>query len=250
MYIDIKSDRQIEKIRQACKIVALGIDKIRDIAKAGVTTLELDRCIAEFILKKGARSAFKERKGFPSNICTSINEEVVHGIPTNNRTLRDGDILSVDVGVELDGYFGDAAITIGIGNISKLAKKLIKVTKEALEIGIEKAEANNRLYDISFAIQNTVESEGFSVVRQFVGHGIGLKLHEPPQIPNFGKASRGPILRSGMVLALEPMVTAGNWEVKILKNKWTAVTTDKSLSCHFEHTVCIGKNGPEVLTIL
>jgi methionyl aminopeptidase len=197
--------------------------------------------------KYNVKSAFKGYKGFPASVCTSVNEEIVHGIPSS-RPLLEGDILSLDMGINYEGYFSDVAVTVAIGAVDSRRKKLIEVTKEALSVGIKQARRNNRLTDISHAIQNFVERNGFSVVRQFVGHGIGKSLHEEPEIPNFGMPHRGPTLQDGMILAIEPMVNMGTWESEITENGWTAVTRDGLPSAHFEHTVAITADGPEILT--
>jgi methionyl aminopeptidase len=229
--------------------VAEVLEGIRTHVSSGVTTRELDKFAESFILSKGAKPAFKGYRGYPSTICASVNEQVVHGIPSSVK-LKKGDIISIDIGVYYNGFYGDAALTLPVGDISSKAKKLLAVTEESLQVGIENAVTGNRLSDISFAIQNNVEPEGFSVVRNFVGHGIGRKLHEEPQIPNFGKPGQGPELMPGMTLAIEPMVNEGGWEISILNDGWTAVTKDQSLSAHFEHTVAITKNGHDVLTKL
>lgn len=225
------------------------LEGIRKHISSGVKTRELDEFAESFILSKGAKPAFKGYRGYPSSICASVNEQVVHGIPSSVK-LKKGDIISIDIGVYYNGFYGDAALTLPVGDISSKAKKLLAVTEESLQVGIESAVTGNRLSDISFAIQNNVEPEGFSVVRNFVGHGIGRKLHEEPQIPNFGKPGQGPKLMPGMTLAIEPMVNEGGWEISILNDGWTAVTKDQSLSAHFEHTVAITKNGHDVLTKL
>jgi methionyl aminopeptidase len=231
----------------SCQIVAEVLDGIKKSVAPGVTTKELDDYVESFILSKSAKPAFKGYRGYPSSVCTSINEEVVHGIPSS-RKLIDGDIISLDIGVYFKGFYGDAAVTLPIGNISAEAKKLISITQQSLQAGIEKAIDGNRLNDISSAVQQCVESEGFSVVRNFVGHGIGRELHEEPQVPNFGRAGEGPRLIEGMTLAIEPMVNAGGWEVSVLDDGWTAVTRDRSLSAHFEHTIAITKKGYNILT--
>ncbi len=225
------------------------LEGIRKRISSGVKTRELDKFAESFIRSKGAKPAFKGYRGYPSTICASVNEQVVHGIPSSVK-LKEGDIISIDIGVYYNGFYGDAALTLPVGDISSKAKKLLAVTEESLQVGIENAVTGNRLSDISFAIQNNVEPEGFSVVRNFVGHGIGRKLHEEPQIPNFGKPGQGPELMPGMTLAIEPMVNEGGWEISILNDGWTAVTKDQSLSAHFEHTVAITKNGHDVLTKL
>lgn len=231
----------------AGRIVAEVLEETRNIVAPDVTTLELDKFVESYIKSKGASPAFKGYRGFPASICTSVNEQVVHGIPSSER-LREGDIISLDTGVYYNGFYGDAALTLTVGEVSKVAKKLLSVTEKSLYLGIKKAVAGNRLFDISSAIQNQIESEGFSVVRSFVGHGIGRELHEDPQLPNFGRQGDGPTLKEGMTLAIEPMVNAGTWDVEILDDGWTAVTKDRNLSAHFEHTVAITSNGPVILT--
>jgi len=214
----------------------------------GVTTRELDQITEDVILARGALPAFKGYRGYPASLCASINEQVVHGIP-NQRRLEQGDIVSLDVGASLNGYFGDAAITLPVGTVDPEAEHLLKVTEQALTLGIEQARKGNRLFDISFAVQSWVESHGFSVVRDFVGHGIGKSLHEEPQIPNFGAPHQGPRLEEGMVFALEPMVNEGTYEVKILSDGWTVVTADRKRSAHFEHTIAVTDSDPEILTL-
>ncbi|GBD95263.1 MAG TPA: type I methionyl aminopeptidase [Nitrospirae bacterium] len=245
--IVLKSDDEIKRMAESCRIVAEVLEGIKRNIAPGVATKELDEFAESFILSKGAQPAFKGYRGYPASVCTSINEQVVHGIPSSAK-LRNGDIISLDIGVCYKGFYGDAAVTVPVGSVDNQAMKLLSVTEKALETGLEKSVAGNRLSDVSFAIQEYVESEGFSVVRNFVGHGIGRELHEEPQVPNFGKPGEGPRLLPGMTLAIEPMVNAGNWEVVILNDGWTAVTKDKSLSAHFEHTVAITKNGLEILT--
>lgn len=245
----LKSQDEIKRMADSCRIVAEVLEGVSKNVEPGVTTKELDEYVESFILSKSAKPAFKGYRGYPASVCTSVNEEVVHGIPSS-RKLKDGDIISLDIGVYFRGFYGDAAITLPIGNISAEAKKLISVTEKSLQAGIEKAKIGNRLLDISSAVQQCVEAEGFSVVRNFVGHGIGRDLHEEPQVPNFGKAGEGPRLLEGMTLAIEPMVNAGGWEVSVLDDGWTAVTVDRSMSAHFEHTVAITKNGYNVLTKL
>lgn len=234
-------------MRRAGKIVAGALDLVGRSVRPKLRTIELDRVIENFILKNGCRPAFKGYQGFPASICSSINEEVVHGIP-GKRSLKPGDIISIDIGLELDGYYADAAATFPVGEISGEAVDLIEITKKALNKGIGMATAGNNLSDISHIIQATAESAGYSVVRDYVGHGIGREMHEEPQVPNFGLPGRGPELKEGMVLALEPMVNAGDYEVKVLADDWTVVTADGSLSAHFEHTVAITTDGPEILT--
>ncbi|MEK7306397.1 MAG: type I methionyl aminopeptidase [Nitrospirota bacterium] len=246
--IILKSDREIEKISVACRVVVGALKELKKEIKAGITTEELDRIAEEYILSKGAKPAFKGYRGYPATLCTSINEEVVHGIPSKRR-LAEGDIISLDLGAIYDGYYGDAALTIGVGKISREAERLVKVTEESLYRGIEEAQPGKRLGDISWAIQSHVESAGFSVVFDFVGHGIGKNLHEEPQVPNFGVSGQGPRLKEGMVLAIEPMVNMGGAATRILDDNWTAVTKDGSLSAHSEHTVAITGKGPMILTI-
>lgn len=246
--IEIKNEAEIALIREASRIVRDVLQEIKEIARPGIATEELDKKAEQMIEAANARPAFKGYRGFPGSICTSINEQVVHGIP-GKRKLVSGDILSVDAGVEKNGFFGDAAITIEIGDsVPEAAKKLIRITEESLWVGIEKAVKGNRLFDISYAIQKYVEDRGYSIVRDFVGHGIGKKMHEDPEIPNFGKPGTGPRLKNGMVMAIEPMVNEGKCEIEILTDRWTAVTRDKKLSAHFEHTVAVTDNGPIVLT--
>ncbi len=245
--INIKSNEEIEKMRTANQIVAKSLGKLSEMASENTTTDELDRAAEEMILKEGARPSFKGYRGFPNALCVSINEVVVHGIP-GKKKLKNGDIVSLDLGAEYEGYYGDAAITCSVGEVSDEAKRLMKVTREALFKGIENAKAGNHLSDISNAIQKMAESAGFSVVTDFVGHGIGTSPHEDPQIPNYGPKGQGPILKKGMVLAIEPMVNAGSWQVNVLDDKWTVVTEDGRLSAHFEHSVAITDNGPDILS--
>jgi methionyl aminopeptidase len=247
--IILKSEDEIKKMAESCRIVAEVLEGIKKNIHSGVSTKEINEFAESHIISSGAKPAFKGYRGYPASVCTSINEQVVHGIPSSQK-LKDGDIISLDIGVFFKGFYGDAAITLPVGSVSNQARKLIMVTERALEAGMERAVAGNRLSDISAAVQECVEAEGFSIVRSFVGHGIGRELHEEPQIPNFGKPGEGPELRPGMTLAIEPMVNAGGWEVKILNDGWTAVTKDRSLSAHFEHTVAITKNGCNILTKL
>lgn len=246
--IILRSGEEISEIRSAGKIAALTLEKLKKYAKAGTTTKELEEIACDEILKQGGQAAFKNYKGYPANICTSLNEVVVHGIPSD-RSLKEGDILSIDVGVKVKNFYADAAVTIAIGEANDTAKTLMKVTEDALYRGIENARPGKRLSDISSSIQVFVESNGFSVVRAFVGHGIGEKIHEDPEIPNFGAPNKGPRLEAGMILAIEPMVNAGTFEVEILDDGWTAVTKDRSLSAHFEHTIAIREKDPEILTV-
>jgi methionyl aminopeptidase len=243
----LKSAQEIEKISQASRIVAMTLVYIKDWVKPGITTQELDRLAEEFILKQGARPAFKGYRNFPCTLCTSVNDEVVHGIPAKRR-LKEGDIVGIDAGAVVEGYFGDAAITFPVGKITPDAQRLLEVTEEALHRGIAQASPGNRLTDISHAIQVHAEGAGFSVVTDFVGHGIGRNLHEDPQIPNFGPPGQGPRLKEGMVLAIEPMVNMGKSDVRILDDHWTVVTMDGTLSAHFEHTIAVTAEGPVILT--
>jgi len=247
--IIIKSPREVEQLKRSNAIVAEVFEKLKGMIASGITTKELDQVAEEYILSKGGRPAFKGYRGFPATLCISINEEVVHGIP-GQRRLKEGDIVSIDVGVNFAGYFGDSAITLPVGEVDPESKRLLEVTEMALTIGIEKAKIGNRLFDISYAIQRWVESRGFSVVRDFVGHGIGKDLHEEPQIPNFGSPHQGPRLEKGMVFALEPMVNEGTNEVRVLSDGWTVVTADGKRSAHFEHTISIADDGAEILSIL
>ena len=247
--IVLKSPREIERMRSAGKIVAEVLALLADKVKPGITTLELEDLAVIETQKHKAKPAFKGYSGYPYALCCSPNDRVIHGMP-NSKPLAEGDLLSIDFGVLYDDYYGDAAITIPVGNISNNAKSLLKATEESLYAGIEKAIAGNRLQDISSAVQSLVEGRGYSVVRDFVGHGIGRKLHEEPQVPNYGLPGRGVQLKAGMVLAIEPMVNVGTFDVKVLDDGWTAVTADGSLSAHFEHTVAITDHGPEILTRL
>jgi methionyl aminopeptidase len=247
--IILKSEDEIKRMAESCRIVAEVLEGIKKIVKPGITTKELDGFSESYIHSKRAVPAFKGYRGYPASMCTSVNEQVVHGIPSSIK-LKEGDVISLDMGVYFKGFYGDAAVTLPVGKIDGNAERLLAVTEQALEAGVAKTVAGNRLSDISSIIQNRVESEGFSVVRNFVGHGIGRELHEEPQIPNFGKPGEGPELREGMTLAIEPMVNAGSWEVDILNDGWTAVTKDGSLSAHFEHTVAVTKNGQSILTKL
>ena len=245
--IIIKSTREIAHLKRSNAIVAEVFQVLRKAIAPGITTKELDQMVERIILSRGALPAFKGYRGFPASLCASINEEVVHGIP-GQRKLREGDLVSLDVGVNLNGYFGDAAITLPVGEVDEEAKRLIEVTERALYVGIEKAKVGNRLSDISYAIQAWVENHEFSVVRDFVGHGIGRDLHEEPQIPNFGSPHQGPRLEKGMVFALEPMVNEGTYEVKILSDGWTVVTADGKRSAHFEHTIAVTDGGAKILS--
>ena len=246
--IELKSSRELDLMRRAGHILADVVDVVRASVRPGVSTLELDEAVEAFIRGRGATPAFKGYRGFPATVCVSINEEVVHGIPSAHRRLKEGDIVGLDLGCIVEGYYADRAFTLAVGDIPPKVQALLDVTQRSLELAIEQCRAGRRLSDISHAVQRHVEGEGFAIVRAFVGHGIGRALHEDPQVPNFGEPGRGPALRPGMVLAIEPMVTMGSWEVRILDDGWTAVTSDGSLAAHFEHTVAITENGPEVLT--
>ncbi|AKL98692.1 type I methionyl aminopeptidase [Endomicrobium proavitum] len=250
--IELKNAAEIEKMRVAGRVVGEILEKLTDIIKPGVTTKDIDEFSEKYIRSLKMVPAFLGVKGmsspFPASACVSINDEVVHGIPNASRVLKSGDIVSVDMGVIYQGYYGDAAKTYAVGSISDTASKLLKITELSLQKGIEKALSGNRLGDVSHAVQKTVEAAGFSVVRDFVGHGIGRSLHEEPAIPNFGKPDTGVKLACGMVLAIEPMVNVGGYEVSMLEDDWTVVTRDGSLSAHFEHTVVITENGNEILT--
>lgn len=244
-----KTNDQLNLMRLSGKIVAETLLLIEEKVRPGITTAELDRIAEEFIIKSGAKPSFKGLYGFPASLCISVNEQVVHGIP-GGYVLKDGDIISVDCGALLNGYHGDAARTFGVGAISPEASKLIEVTRDSFFKGIEYAKVGNRLSDISHAIQNYVEASGFSVVKDFVGHGIGRQLHEEPNIPNYGLPNKGPKLDVGMTLAIEPIVNIGKSSVMTLKDKWTSVTRDGSLSAHYENTIVILPDGPEILTLI
>lgn len=250
--IYLKNKEEIQKMRSAAQVVVEALGKMRENVVPGVTTWDLDRMAEDLAVSKGAKPAFKGYSSYPASVCFAVNSEVVHGIPSKKNVLKEGDIVGLDFGVVLDGFYGDSAITVPVGSISPEAEKLLRVTEESLIRGIREARPGNRLYDISAAIQEYVEGEGFSIVRSFVGHGIGKKLHEDPQVPNFvpenGNNGRGMKLKPGMVMAIEPMVNVGRPDVKILKDGWTAVTVDGTLSAHFEHTVAVTEDGPLVLT--
>ena len=245
--IPIKSPREIELMRAACAAAADVLEAVAVLAQPGRTTKELDEAAGELIAKKGGKSPFLGYRGYPGNICVSVNEEVVHGIP-GKRKLQYGDIVSLDVGVVLNGYVGDNATTVAVGLVAPRTQELLRVTQQALAAGIAQAKDGNRVGDISHAVQSTVEAKGFAAVREFVGHGVGRKMHEEPQIPNFGEAGKGPKLKAGMTLAIEPMINAGTFEVQMLGDGWTVVSADGAPSAHFEHTVLVTDGDAEILT--
>lgn len=245
--ISLKSEKDLQMLKRSGQILSAVMRKVQKSVRAGMTTQDIDLLSEELILKEKALPAFKKYKGFPATACVSVNEEIVHGIPSP-RVILEGDIVSVDLGVNYQGYFSDMALTLPVGKVDEDKRKLIEVTRKALDIGIKQACPGNYLSDISHSIQSFVEGYGFSVVRQFVGHGIGKALHEEPEIPNFGEAHLGPLLKSGMVLAIEPMVNIGSWECFIADNGWTALTKDGLASAHFEHTVAVTDKGPVILT--
>jgi methionyl aminopeptidase len=247
--IVLKSPREIEILRKANLIVFEVLELLESMAKPGVTTEDMDRAAAELTRKRGGKPAFKGYLGYPKNLCASVNDEVVHGIPSRRRVLEDGDIIGVDYGVIYDGFVGDAARTIAIGEPSERASRLMRVTQESLFKGIEAAREGNRVCDIGKAVQDHVESNGYSVVRDFVGHGVGRKLHEEPQVPNYYNPANSHVLRTGMVIAIEPMVNEGTHEVEILDDEWTVVTRDRGLSAHFEHSIAVTPDGPYILSL-
>ncbi len=244
-----RSGSEIERLRAANQFVARVLADLEAAVAPGVTTAELDRLAERLVREGGAEPAFKGYRGYPATLCVSVNDEVVHGIPSSARTLRPGDIVSLDIGAKLDGYFGDSAVTVAVGDVPESTRELLRVTREALARGIAQVRVGGRLSDIGHAVQNWVEQHGFSVVREFVGHGIGEKLHEEPQVPNYGQPGRGPKLAEGMVLAIEPMVAMGRPDVRVLSDGWTAVTKDGSLAAHFEHTVAVTAAGPRILSL-
>jgi methionyl aminopeptidase len=246
--IELKSAREIGLMRRGGHLLADVVARLRETVKPGLSTLEIDEDVEAFIRSRGALPAFKGYRGFPATVCISINEEVVHGIPSAHRRIKEGDIVGLDLGCIVEGYYADCAFTLAIGDVPPKVQQLLDVTRDSLDVAIAECRAGRRLSDVSHAVQAHVERHGFSVVRAFVGHGIGRALHEDPQIPNFGDPGRGPQLRPGMVLAIEPMVTMGSWEVKVLDDGWTAVTRDGSLAAHFEHTIAVTDDEPEVLT--
>lgn len=247
--IRLKAASEIALMREAGRVVARVLRELEQLIAPGITTGELNKRAEKLIRRSGGEPAFLGYHNFPASICASINEEVVHGIP-GLRRLKEGDIVSIDVGVRLKGYYGDAAATFAVGEIDPAARRLLEVTRQSLYAGIGVVRDGARLSDVSHAVQTCAEAHGFAVVRQFVGHGIGTEMHEEPSVPNFGKPGRGPLLQPGIVLAIEPMVNAGGWEVDVLEDRWTVVTRDGSLSAHFEHTVALGEDGPEILTVL
>ncbi|MEE8302287.1 MAG: type I methionyl aminopeptidase [Candidatus Tectomicrobia bacterium] len=248
--ITYRSPKEIEKIRASAQLVAAAVEHLAPMIRPGITTADLDRAAEAFIRRHGGIPAFKGYRGFPATLCTSINAEVVHGIPSKQRRLQAGDIIGVDCGAIVDGYYGDHAITFAVGEILVEVQHLLKTTEEALSAGVIQAKVGNRLSDISHAIQVYAEKHGYGVVKSFVGHGIGTALHEEPQVPNFGPPGRGPRLREGMVLALEPMLNMGTYDVHILDDNWTVVTADGKLSAHFEHTVAVAEDGGIILSRL
>ena len=249
MAIVCKSTAEIEKMRRSGRLVREVLNALKAAVKPGVSTMDLERIAGKMIQDAGAKPAFKGYHDYPCVLCTSINQEIVHGIPSEKRKLKDGDIVSIDCGVILEGYYGDAAITVAVGaEIAPDLRKLLEVTEASLYCGIEQARVGNNIGDVGAAVQECVEANGFSVVREFVGHGIGTRLHEEPQVPNFGSRGQGPKLREGMVLAIEPMVNTGGPGVRVLEDKWTAVTEDGGFSAHFEHCVAVTKDGPIILT--
>lgn len=246
--VTVKTGQEISLMREANQIVAGVLDMLQGRVRAGLSTDRLDRWAREYCHDHGGVPAFKGYRGFPGNLCVSINEEVVHGIPSRKRVLRDGDIVSIDFGVKYKGFYGDAAITIPVGDINSEKQRLLRITQESLRLAIEQVVVGNRINDVSRAIQDYVEAKGYSVVRQFVGHGIGTSLHEPPEVPNFVQKASSPRILEGMVIAIEPMVNLGTHKVKILKDRWTVITADRQPSAHFEHSVAATKDGPVVLS--
>jgi methionyl aminopeptidase len=245
--ITIKSPQELEAMRHAGGVVAAVIKLLRQSVEPGITTRELDHLANKEILSHGAKATFKGYRGFPAAICTSVNEEIVHGIP-GKRVLKEGDIVKLDVGATVDGFIGDAAVSLPVGQVAPEGLALLDATRLSLEAGIKAAQKGARIGDISAAVQAYSEARGYAVVREFVGHGVGRFLHEDPQVPNYGPAGRGPLLRPGMCIAIEPMLNVGDWHTRILDDQWTVVTADGSLSAHFEHTIAITDNGPEILT--
>jgi methionyl aminopeptidase len=245
----IKSPQEVAIMRQAGKIVAKTLQRLTEEIKPGIRTSHLDSLAASELKKYGAKASFKGYRGFPASLCVSVNDEIVHGIP-GERELNTGDIVSLDFGAVVNGFHGDGAITVGVGRISPKAQELMAITEAALMVGIKEARNGAHLGDVSAAIQNYVETRGFSVVREYSGHGVGRDLHEDPLVPNFGPSGEGPVLRKGMTLAIEPMVTTGDWRTRVASNKWTVLTVDGSLAAHFEHTIAISEDEAEILTLL
>ena len=248
MAILLKSAAEIEKMRTSGIALRQVHNAVKAAVRPGATTMDLENAAAAKVAELGCKSAFKGYHDYPAILCTSVNDEVIHGIPTAKRVLKEGDVVSVDCGVVVDGFYSDCAVTYPVGKLSPAAEKLLRVTEASLYAAIDKAVVGGRLFDISNAVQTMCEAEGYGVVREFVGHGIGKSMHEDPQLPNYGAAGKGPRLKAGMVLAIEPMINAGSAEVKVLPDGWTAITIDGSLSAHFEHTVAITKDGPRILT--
>lgn len=246
--ITIKSPQEMEAMRRAGAVVGAVIALLKRSVAPGMTTRDLDRIAFKEITRQGAKPTFKGYRGFPASICTSINEQIVHGIP-GKRVLKEGDIIKLDVGATLDGLIGDAAVSLAVGEVDQEAAALMEATRQSLEEGIKASQAGNRIGDIGAAVQQFGEAKGYGVVREFVGHGVGRFLHEDPQVPNYGQAGLGPLLRPGMCIAIEPMLNLGDWRTRILDDQWTVVTVDGKLSSHFEHTIAITENGPEILTI-
>lgn len=246
--IIFKSPEEVDRMRRAGRVVATTIDRLLEVVRPGITTRELDQIAEKSIRSEGCLPSFKGYRGFPASICTSVNDEVVHGIP-GPRAVREGDLLSLDVGAIWEGYHGDSAVTVIVGSPpSDAAEKLVRVAEESLEAGIAELRSGRRLSDVGHAVQQVVEGAGFSCVREYAGHGIGRALHEDPQVPNYGAPGRGPAIRPGLVVAIEPMVNVGDWRTRVLADQWTVVTVDGSLSAHFEHTIAVTEEGTEVLT--
>ena len=245
-----RSKAEIEKLRRSAHVVVQVLDEMRQQVRPGITTLALEAFADKRLAELGVKAAFKGYRGYPSSLCASVNSEVIHGIPSGRRRLQPGDIVSLDLGVVVDGYYGDSALTVPVGEIQEPVERLLRITQECLELGIQQAKAGNRVGDISAAVQEHAESNGYSVVREFVGHGVGRALHEEPQVPNYGVRGHGPLLKPGMVIAIEPMVNSGGAAVRVLEDHWTAVTVDGGYSAHFEHMVAITANGADVLTRL
>jgi len=246
--IRLKAPWEIDLLRKANAIVAEVLQKLKEIIEPGVSAWDLNLIAEEIVRKRGAQPAFKGYRGYPFSLCVSVNEEVVHGLPLKEKVLKEGDIVSLDFGAIYEGYIGDAAITVGVGEVSEEAKRLMQVTEEALYKAIDKARVGYRVQDISVTIQKHAEKHGYNVIRDFVGHGVGQMLHEPPEVPNYGRPGKGPKLLAGMVLAIEPMVVTGSYEVEVLADGWTAVTKDRGLAAHYEHSVVITARGPEILS--